>query len=74
MKVIPENGLILEQVAPKNTQKRQEDQPTVGHVHSTGGVATVSVSGHYVTVALLAYASQSISAILSPNRGGLSPF
>jgi hypothetical protein len=71
MKVIPENGLILEQVAPKNTQK---DQPTVGHVHSTGGVATVSVSGHYVTVALLAYASQSISAILSPNRGGLSPF
>ncbi len=35
MKVIPESGLMLEEFVSKNTQKRQEDQPTVGHVHST---------------------------------------
>ena len=35
MKVIPESKLMLEELVTKNTQKRQEDQPTVGHVHST---------------------------------------
>ena len=66
MKVIPENGLMLEELVSKNTQKRQEDQPTVGHVHSTSASAANSLNQHFILLCLstLVSASRSISAAL----------
>jgi hypothetical protein len=72
MKVIPENGLVLEELVSKNTQKRQEDQPTVGHVHSTSGAA--DVSGHVLFVGLLVLSSHTISAKNNPCQSDLLSF
>ena len=48
LKPIPENanGLLLDELVSKNTQKRQ-DQPTVGHVHSTNGGSCQAVESFF---------------------------
>jgi hypothetical protein len=48
------NGLLLDELVSKNTQKRQ-DQPTVGHVHSTSsGSSCRTVNSLFIWIGLSA--------------------